>query len=114
MKSLRLGLVFMLMLIMMSATAHPPKKIVLKFDIKSQELDVKIDHEVMDMNDHFIKNISIRVNGTKVLTQVYKKQRDLLADVYRFKLKNIKVGDMVKLTATSNRWGRKSKKIVIK
>lgn len=113
MKPLKLGLVFVLMLIMMSAIAHPPKKIALKFDMKSQELDVKIDHEVRDMNVHFIKNITVRVNGTKVLSQVYKKQKDLLADVYRFKLENIKVGDLVKVTATSNGWGKKRKKILI-
>jgi len=113
MKLRKLVLVFSLLLFVMSAIAHPPKKITLKFDFKTQELDANITHEVKDMNEHFIENITVTVNGNEVLSTDYKKQKDLKADVYRLKLENIKVGDLIELTASCNKWGKKSKSLTI-
>ena len=110
----KIGILFVFVLLVLSAAAHPPKKITLKFDVKTQELDVKIDHSVKNMNEHFIKKIVVKVNGTEVLSKDYSKQKDMKADVYRITLKNVNAGDEVELTASCNKWGKKSKKLVVK
>lgn len=110
----KIGLLFTFVLMVLSLTAHPPKKIILKFDIKTQELDVKVDHSVKDMNEHFIDKIIVKVNGTEVYSEEFNKQKDLKADVYRITLENVKAGDEIELTATCNKWGKKSKKLKVK
>ena len=110
----KIGIIFAFMLLVISVSAHPPKKITLKFDIKTQELDIKVDHSVKDMNDHFIEKLSVKVNGKEVYSEEFSKQKDLKADVYRILLENVKVGDEVELTASCNKWGKKSKKLTVK
>lgn len=110
----KIAILFTFMLLVMSLTAHPPKKITLRFDIKTQELDLKVNHSVKDMKDHFIKKITIKVNDNEVYSKSYTKQKDLKADVYRIRLENIKIGDKLELRARCNKWGKKSKKLIIK
>ena len=105
---------FAFVLFTINVSAHPPKKITLKFDIKTQELDARIDHSVKNKNEHFIEKITVKVNGTEVQSNDYTMQKDMKADVYRFVLKNVKAGDEVLLKASCNKWGKKSKKLIIK
>lgn len=113
MKLRKIILSFALILFAFNVSAHPPKKITLKFDAKTQELDINIDHAVKDMNDHFVEKITVNINGTLVSTTEYKKQKDLKGDVYRIKLADIKVGDLIEVTANCNKWGKKSKKLTV-
>jgi len=114
MKIKKIGILFAFMLLIMGVAAHPPQKIELKFDIKTQELNAKIDHSVRDINEHFINKISIKINGTEVLSKDYENQKDLKSDVYHFTLENVKAGDEIELTASCNKWGKKSKKLIVK
>lgn len=110
----KIGLLFTLVIMVMTLSAHPPKKITLKFDNKTQELDVRIDHSVKNKNEHFVDNIMVKINGTEVQSNDYTKQKDMKADVYRIVLENVKAGDEIELTASCNKWGKKSKKLTVK
>lgn len=110
----KISLLFMLMFFVYAANANPPKSVTLKFDLKSQDLDVNIIHQVNDITDHFIKTVTITVNGNEVVNEKYKKQKDSKGDVFRYTMENIKVGDVIKLTASCNKWGKKSKTLIIK
>ena len=104
---------FIILFVVSSTMAHPPKSITLKFDNKTQELDVKITHPVKDVKDHFIETILIKVNDSEVVKQVYKFQRDEKADVFRFKLEDLKSGDVIQLKANCSKWGKKNKSLTL-
>jgi desulfoferrodoxin (superoxide reductase-like protein) len=115
MKIKKLALFFAFMLFTMASVfAHPPKKIELKFDVKTQQLDVKIYHSVSNKSEHYINNISIKVNTVEMRSTDYTKQDDGKIPTYHFTLKDVKAGDLIAVTAKCNKWGKKTKNLKVK
>ncbi len=115
MKIKKFGLLLAFMLFTTASIfAHPPKKIELKFDVKTQQLDVKIHHSVSNKSEHYIKNISIKVNTIEIRSTDYTKQDDGKIPTYHFILKGVKAGDLIAVTAKCNKWGKKTKNLEVK
>ncbi|MBN2238011.1 MAG: hypothetical protein JW729_10650 [Bacteroidales bacterium] len=109
----KISLILVLLAFSFAAMSNPPKKVTLKFDLKSQEIDVNIQHSVGDITDHFIENVVVKLNDQEVVNENYDKQKDTKGDLFRYKLENVKKGDVLEVTATCNKWGKKTSKITI-
>ena len=97
----------------MALMAHAPKKIVLSFDKASNTLTADILHKVKDIDKHYISDISIYVNDVEVKTATLEKQENKQSELLEYQLENIMEGDVIKLVAKCNKFGKKSAKIVI-
>lgn len=54
--------------------AHSPSTMSLSYDVEDQVLNVTITHVVNDPNTHYIDSITVKVNGTEVLSKSYTSQ----------------------------------------
>ncbi|NOR86251.1 MAG: hypothetical protein GQ527_01440 [Bacteroidales bacterium] len=95
------------------AMAHGPKKIQLTFNKENHTLSADIIHKVKNIEKHYISNITIYVNGEEVLSKDYEKQLDKGHELVKFDMEQLKDGDIVKLTAKCNKFGKKSAELTI-
>jgi sialic acid synthase SpsE len=107
------GLILVFFFFLFAAMSHPPKSLSLKFDLKSQELQVNIEHGVSDVTNHYISNVVVAVNGKEVLNQNYTIQKNNKSEDILFKLENINKNDLIEVTATCVKWGKKSQILTV-
>lgn len=96
-----------------SVMAHAPKKIKLSFDKATNTLTADIFHKVKDVDEHYISDIIIYINGEEVKTSTYEKQSEKQNETVEITLENVKEGDEIKLKAKCNKFGSKSSKIKV-
>lgn len=97
----------------LGAMAHGPKKVKLSFDKTSSTLTADIAHKVKNVEKHYISKITIYVNGEEVKSKTYEKQTDKAHELAEFNIADLKSGDVLKLTAKCNKFGKKSAEITI-
>jgi len=95
------------------AFAHPPQDIILNFNAENKTLSIGVAHVVKDSNDHFIKSITIKLNGKAWITQNFSSQMTLFAQAASYTTIDIKKGDLVEVTATCNKTGSLKKDFTI-
>ncbi|HAG16929.1 MAG TPA: hypothetical protein DCG69_10505 [Bacteroidales bacterium] len=107
------GLILVFFFFLFTAMSHPPKSLSLKFDLKTQELQVNIEHGVSDVADHYISNVVVMVNGKEALNQNYTNQKNKKGEDFVYKLENIKKDDLIEVTTTCVKWGKKSQTLTV-
>ncbi|HSQ34772.1 MAG TPA: hypothetical protein VLQ89_02160 [Candidatus Binatia bacterium] len=103
---------FFLCLLLLSfvLSAHPPKSIELSYDGEKATLAVKVWHKVGDPESHIIEKISVFLGDEQIAEKAYTRQQteSFQADVFDFSAKPLKPGDIIKVRATCNKFGRKT------
>ena len=97
----------------LGAMAHGPKKVNISFDKAKHTLTADIIHKVKNVEKHYISEITIFVNGEELLSKSYEKQLDKKHELAEFNLSDVKVGDIIKLTAKCNKFGKKSAELTV-
>jgi len=112
MKNHKLVTVLLLVFIPFVLLAHPPKKVNVKYKKESKILIISIPHGVKDVTKHYIKSITISVNGNEIKVLEYKSQTSEASHDVEIELPELKNGDKVKVKVKCNKMG--AKKTIIK
>lgn len=94
--------------------AHPPSDIQIALDTKTHVLIVTAPHQVKDAKVHIINELDIFINDVQVITQKFTSQTDLNKQVASYTLIDAKVGDVIKVTGTCNKYGSKTVTYTVK
>lgn len=106
------GILALLLIFPLSASAHSPSDVQLSYLEQEQTLQVTITHNSYLPNSHYVKRVEIRKNSEKPLVQEYTNQPDRTTFVYRYKLP-LKEGDRVEVIANCSLYGSRSARLVI-
>jgi len=92
--------------------ADPAKKVVLTY--AQGKLNIKAIHPVKDVNDHYIDQLIILIDGKEFKTIKPTKQSSKEAEVIDLELPNMKAGSTIVVKTRCNEFGSKSGKLTIK
>jgi hypothetical protein len=100
------------------AFAHPPKDVVLSYDAATKILNVVVTHDISqskasDPTKHFVKELSVKINGKDVSLTAYKYQQFPEGETISFKL-DLKSGDKVSVNAKCSLAGEKTSDYTVK
>lgn len=93
--------------------ADPPKKVIVTYNNETQKLKIVAEHPVKNVEDHYIELISISVDDKEVKVIKPKKQNAPASETLEVAVPEIKKGSNVTVKARCNKFGSKSKSIVI-
>jgi hypothetical protein len=98
--------------------AHPPKDVALSYDQKTMMLSITVTHPIKqspatDPKKHFVKDITLKVNGTQVLITNYSYQQFDEGEIISVKVP-LKAADKVSVTAKCSLAGEKTTELTIK
>ncbi len=90
--------------------AHPPKSIDLSYDDVKAELAVKIWHKSGNPETHYIDKLTVLLGDQAIAEKTYQKQQagEYQEEVFSFSAKPLKKGDLVKVRASCNKFGKKT------
>ncbi|OGX14947.1 MAG: hypothetical protein A2166_03650 [Omnitrophica WOR_2 bacterium RBG_13_41_10] len=98
--------VFLFLVSSSIAFAHPPSDIIFNYDKKNSILSVGVAHSVKDPQKHFIKEISIRINGKEWIMQKFANQANQSAQAASYAQVSLKKGDAIEVLAVCNESGK--------
>jgi len=98
------GLLFVLLIFPLSASAHAPGDVQLSYLEKEQMLKVTITHNSFLPNSHYIKQVTIGKNSEKPVVHEYKNQPDKKTFTYTYQLP-LKKGDQVEVKVFCSLYG---------
>ncbi|MBN1596688.1 MAG: hypothetical protein JW894_00185 [Bacteroidales bacterium] len=113
MRTQRLFIVLMLMVIPVVLFAHAPKRINAEYSAEEGKLSIKIEHPVKNVADHYIESVTIYIDGKETEVINYNVQTSLEEHVIEIELPDIKKGSEIKITAKCNKLGSKSETITV-
>jgi len=96
-----------------AAFGHSPSGLELAFDWNTHILSVHVDHRVKDAGKHYVDEITVEVNGKKIVEQTFRSQVDETHQDAVFKIIDVQPGDAVKVTAGCNISGKKSQTLTL-
>ncbi|MBN2180062.1 MAG: hypothetical protein JW743_11615 [Deltaproteobacteria bacterium] len=92
------------------AGAHPPKEVLLSYDLEAKALSVTVTHTRFSAG-HYIDKIEIMKNGTSVASHSYTNQpSETFTSNYTLDAAR---GDVIEVKATCNKFGSASGKITV-
>lgn len=91
------------------ALAHPPADIIVNYNSNNKILSVGIAHTVENPQKHFIRLITIKVNGKDWITQNFSNQINADTQAASYAVVDLKKGDLVEVTAYCNKKGELTK-----
>jgi hypothetical protein len=99
-----------LLLTALVLNAHPPKSIDLAYDDAKAELTVKIWHKSGNPESHYIDKVTVLRGDEAVAEKTYQKQQtgEFQEEVFSFAAAPLKKGDLVKVRASCNKFGKKT------
>jgi desulfoferrodoxin (superoxide reductase-like protein) len=93
--------------------SHSPEKIELTFNQETKILDIDVQHEVRNIEKHYVDKIEVFLNDELRIVQNFKKQESKKSQKTTFFLFDVEVGDKVKVKANCSIHGDKTKEITI-
>ncbi len=104
---------FFLLFLSFLLNAHPPKSMDLGYDAEKATLTVKIWHKVGNPENHFIDKIMVFLGDEQIAEKAYTQQQTeaYQEEIFDFSAKPLKKGDLVKVRASCNKFGRKTVKL---
>lgn len=105
---------FVVFCFVLTAVAHPPKKIVLNTDLKNKQLLINITHPVKDSEKHYISSVKISLNGQVVDEKTFTKQSTATSEIITVVIDEMKEGDKIVVESVCNIAGRKKASIIVK
>ncbi len=109
----QLIVIIALLLLSLSAFAHPASDITAQYTAKSRTLSITFDHAVKDAAAHYIQGVQVRQGGITIISQVCTTQDTSLGGELLYKIPNLKKGDTLEIIMDCNKGGRKSIKMIL-
>lgn len=106
------ALFIVILLAVVPAAAHPPSAVSVSYNQLTAELTVSISHPVENQPGHFIKGVTVTVNGNAVNDSMYTGQPGTDPFTYTFS-PELREGDMVRATAVCSLFGSGSGSLTI-
>ena len=104
------AIIFVLSLLFNSLVfAHPPEDVIFNYDAKNRILSVGVAHTVENLQKHFIREITIKVNGKDWISQNFTRQTSLDAQAVGYAQVDLKKGDVIEVLAVCNQEGQLKK-----
>ena len=96
---------------------HPPSGFDISYDSKKTLVTAVITHDlsssmVKDTAKHYIKNVSVSVNGTPAVVQTLQDQEKASGETVIYKIR-VKKGDKVSFTGVCSIFGSASKDFIV-
>lgn len=113
MKTKKLLLAFAIIIMPAMLLAHAPKKVDLSYDQETGKLSITVEHNVKDVNDHYIELITISIDGEETKKVEYKVQSSLEKHEVVIDLPGVKKESEINVNAKCNKLGSKSASIKI-
>jgi len=95
------------------AFAHGPSDILLTFDHDTSRLTVKVEHNVSKVNNHYIENVQVKLNGDEIITQQFGSQSSSESQDVQYTIIDARDGDKISVTADCNIIGKKTVEITV-
>lgn len=96
------------------AIAHPPKAVNINYIKSEKKVTIEAIHKVSNVESHYIYNITIYVNNIEKKVLAITKQTSTQSEVATYEIGDLKAGDIVKVTASCNKFGSKSNEFQVK
>lgn len=93
--------------------ADPPKKVTVTYNKENSTVKVVVFHPVANTSTHYVKKITIKVDGKEVKTFNETKQDNNKTDTREVVLKGIKPGSFIEAVADCSIMGSKKGKIKV-
>jgi len=109
------NIIFLFLLIMClflptQAFSHPASKVILS--VEGNILQVTIQHNVGNPQTHYINEITVTLNGKKIITQLFFLQTDNTQKV-SYTIPSLKSGDTITVEAICSRRGNRKGTITV-
>jgi len=109
------NIIFLFLLIMClflptQAFSHPASKVILS--VEDKILQVTVQHNVGNPQTHYINEITVTLNGKKIITQLFFLQTDNTQKV-SYTIPSLKPGDTITVLAHCNRGGNREGTITV-
>lgn len=105
--------VLMLAILPLFLMADPPKKVTITYDKDNSTVKVVVFHPVNDVTTHYVKKITIKVDGKEVKTFTETKQDNNKTQTREVVLKGIKPGSAIEAVAECSIMGSKKGKLTV-
>lgn len=106
--------VFILALVLLTPlVAHPPNSMELNYDSDTGILSIEITHDVKDASKHYISEVEVELNGTKLIEQSLRSQVDNEKQQVLYMVIDAKEGDEITVEAYCNISGKKKAKLSV-
>jgi len=91
-----------------AAFAHPASDVKIAYDKETKMLSVKAEHGVRDASQHYIDELTLRVNNVQIEKTAYAFQSDGTQQFVTFKYDGLKAGDVIDAYTHCNKGGVKT------
>ncbi len=93
--------------------AHPASEVKANYDKETMILTVQYEHSVSDSSKHFIDDIDITLDKKELVVQKLSSQDSAEGGEAIYKIRDLKPGDVILITTSCNRFGKKSLKYTV-
>ena len=113
MKKITFMMALLSIIAVQAAYAHPPTDMSLSFDKYTKMLKVNVSHAVSDPRTHYVKEIEVSINGSKVLRHTLTKQDTDAAQYVQYTLPDVESGDIIRVDVRCSSFGKRMKELKI-
>ena len=97
-----------------TAFAHPPSDIKITFDPATKMLHAVILHDVSNPANHYIKKVSVSLNGKEIIEHTISRQDNFSSQTVTYLIPDAKDGDVLAVEGYCSISGKLMKQITIK
>jgi hypothetical protein len=105
--ALGISLALLGMLFALPALAHPPKALILAYDVASGLLTVRISHPTPTPASHYIERVEVKREGLPLLVERYANQAGQAPLTYTYRV-GPPTGALLEVTAACNLYGSRT------
>lgn len=96
------------------ALAHPPKDIIINYNLQTHMLNATIKHDVANPVPHHIKEVDVFLNDTKILSHLISVQDNHETQTVSYLIPDAKMNDTLAVEAFCSIHGSLKKQITVK
>lgn len=93
--------------------AHPPESVALNMDSTGTVLSIETLHPVKNPDNHYIKQIEVKIDGTRVITQSFPMQLTDRVQEAVYKIIGLKSGAVIEVISYCNIAGKKTARYTV-
>ena len=115
MKRIAIFLIVFIFLVSVSvAYAHPPSGIEITFDAESKILKAVIIHNTSNPASHYIKKVDVGLNGKEIMEHLITRQDNFDSQTVSYLIPDAKDGDVISVEGYCSISGKLQKQITVK
>ena len=107
-------IIFVFLLSISTAYAHPPSDIRITFEPNTKTLEAVIIHNTSNPVNHYINKVDIGLNGNEIIEHAISKQDNNVSQTVKYLIPDAKNGDIVSVEGYCSISGKLKKEIKIK